>query len=41
MVPADLLDEAAGYANHDTAELLRRFGRRADVTPESFGIRSL
>jgi hypothetical protein len=41
MAPAELFDEAADYANRDTAELLRRFGRRADVTPESFGIRSL
>jgi hypothetical protein len=41
MSPAELFAEAAGYANRDTADLLSKFGRRTDVKPESFGIRSL
>ncbi|GIH16485.1 hypothetical protein Raf01_46570 [Rugosimonospora africana] len=39
LAPAEIFDEAASFANPDTAAVLRAFGRRTDVTPEAFGFR--
>lgn len=39
LAPAELFDEAAAYADPDTADLLRVFGRRTDVTLQAFGRR--
>jgi hypothetical protein len=32
-----LLDEAAGVAPEHLADIVRRFGRRTDITPDAFG----
>jgi hypothetical protein len=37
--PAEVFDEAADYADPDTADVLRVFGRRDDVTLQAFGLR--
>jgi hypothetical protein len=39
LAPAEIFDEAASFADPDTAAVLRAFGRRTDVTPEAFGFR--
>ncbi|WP_132121918.1 hypothetical protein [Actinocrispum wychmicini] len=39
--PADIFDEAASYANPDTADVLRTFGSRTDVTLRSFGLKQI
>jgi hypothetical protein len=41
LAPAEIFDEAASFAEPDTAAVLRSFGRRTDVTPEAFGFRLL
>lgn len=35
--PTDVFDAAAGYADEETAALMRIFGRRTDVTLKRFG----
>jgi hypothetical protein len=41
LAPAELFDEAASYADPDTADVLRVFGRRTDVTLQAFGRRQV
>lgn len=37
LTPTEVFDEAASYAAADTADVLRTFGRRTDVTLKVFG----
>jgi hypothetical protein len=39
--PAEIFDEAASFADPDTADVLRLFGRRVDVTLQAFGRRQV
>jgi hypothetical protein len=39
LAPAEIFDEAGSYADPDTADVLRVFGRRTDVTLQAFGRR--
>lgn len=41
LAPAEVFDEAASFANSDTASVLATFGRRTDVTLEAFGRRQI
>jgi hypothetical protein len=41
LAPAEVFDEAASFANPDTADVLHTFGGRTDVTLKAFGLRQV